>query len=274
MIAGDLHGLWSSEDLDLIIRINPDAVLFVGDLGEGDIAVVKEIKKIPIPVSVILGNHDHGHDGTGLLLKTQLNLLGDLDCSWSLKRFENPSFSLIGARPCSSGGGFYLSKEVHAVFGPITLEESVRRIVAAAKEVPTDKPFVILAHSGPSGLGSDFASPCGRDWKAPALDWGDKDLSLAIDKIRKIKVPDLVVFGHMHHVLRRGQGKRVTFTKDIWGTSYLNAACVPRKGKDVLGQSLCHFSWVEFQNNSLKRVSHRWYRNDATLAYEEKLLDQ
>ena len=65
---------------------------------------------------------------------------------------------------------------------------------------------MILAHAGPTGLGSDVESPCGRDWKVPNVDWGDKDLELAIDKIRKKRIPDLVVFGHMHHELKSGRG--------------------------------------------------------------------
>jgi len=235
--------------------------------------LVKAIKKLPIPKAVMLGNHDHGHDGSGILLKAQLNLLGELNCAWQFQKWQNPDFSLVGARPCSSGGGFYISREVQAVFGPISLEQSVDRIVSSAREVSKILPFIILAHSGPAGLGSDSSSPCGRDWKSPAIDWGDKDLSIAIDHIRKIKVPDLVVFGHTHHQLKRGQGKRVTFLKDIWGTAYLNAACVPRRGTTLKGESLCHFSWVEFKFNKLTHVSHRWYRKNSSLAYQEILLD-
>ncbi len=254
--------------------MRPDAVLFVGDLGEGDIKVVKAIKKLPLPKAVILGNHDHGRDRTGELLKAQLNLLGEFNCAWSLRTWKYPPIGLIGARPCSAGGGFYISPEVQAAFGPITLEESVEKMVLAAKDVPKEIPFVILAHSGPEGLGSGASSPCGRDWKSPSIDWGDKDLSLAIDKIRKRRIPDLVVFGHTHHHLKKGQGNRITFAKDFWGTSYLNAACVPRRGKDISGQPLCHFSWVEFENNQLKHASHRWYRSNASIAYEEILLNR
>ena len=251
----------------------PDGVLFVGDFGEGDISLVKSIKKLPFPVAVILGNHDHGHDKTGDLLKRQLNLLGDLDSSWTFKEWIKPSLSLLGARPCSPGGGFYISKEVESVFGPITLQQSVEMMVNASRNVDIENPFIILAHSGPAGLGSDAYSPCGRDWKSPAIDWGDKDLSLAIDQIRKIKPPDLVVFGHTHHFLKRSKGKRITFAHDVWGTAYLNAACVPRKGKDLSGQSLTHFSWVEFEGNKLVHVSHRWYKDNFSLAYKENLLD-
>ena len=58
------------------------------------------------------------------------------------------------------------------------------------------------------------------------------------------------------------------------GDFILNAACVPRRGIDSAGENLCHFSWVEFSNNKLVHVSHRWFRNDASIAYKEVLLNQ
>ena len=272
-IAGDLHGAWLAQDEALLMKLKPDGVLFVGDLSDGGLAVLKDILKISFPTLVILGNHDRGHDHTGELIKLQIKLLGEKDCSWKLGQWKLPGISVVGARPCSAGGGYYLSPEVVAAFGEVSLEESVDRIVNAANKAPVDVPMILLAHSGPSGLGSEASSLCGRDWKLPAIDWGDKDLMIAIHKIRKIKRPDLVVFGHTHHQLRRNLGNRNTFVRDIWGTCYLNAACVPRRGRDSHGEYLTHFSWVEFENDCLVHVSHRWFRNDASLAYEEKLFE-
>ena len=266
--------MWCEEDNLLLERLGPNAVLFVGDLSDGDLRIVKSVNQLRIPKAVMLGNHDRGNDLSGELLNAQIRLLGNNHCGWGLRDWTSPSLAVVGGRPCSPGGGFYLSPAVKSVFGPVTLEQSVERIVLAAQKAPLNWPLVILAHSGPTGLGSDFDSPCGRDWKSPALDWGDKDLSLAIDQIRKIRVPSLVVFGHMHHSLRRGRETRKTYTKDRWGTVYLNAACVPRKGKDSFGDHLSHFSWVEFENGSLISVSHRWFRPDASIAYEQKLFPE
>ena len=271
-IAGDLHGCWSNEDHELLKKLNPDGILFVGDLAEGNPGIVKAINNIEIPTAVILGNHDRGRDQTGECLKVQLKILGEKDCSWRLCKWDLPEISVVGARPCSSGGGFFLSTEMQAVFGPVTLQESTERIVLAAKEAPIGSPLVILAHSGPTGLGSEASSLCGRDWKQPAVDWGDKDLALAIDQIRKERVPELVVFGHTHHQLRKNQGTRRTFYKDLWGTAYLNAACVPRRGTNSIGETLCHLSWVEFKGGKLMNASHRWYLPNSSLAYEEKLM--
>ncbi len=250
----------------------PDAVLFVGDLSDGDLCLVKSIKELGIPTALILGNHDRGRrDPTGSLLRSQLSLLGEIHCAWRWRKWDKPQVAVIGARPCSSGGGFRIAEAVESVYGQITLQESVDRIVLAASLAPPEWPLILLAHSGPTGLGSDANSLCGRDWKVPALDWGDKDLEIAIDQIRKKSPPDLVVFGHMHHALKRGKGDRKTFFEDVWGTYYLNAACVPRRGIDSLGRNLSHLSWVEFRNSKLSFAAHRWYLPDASIAYEQTL---
>ena len=59
-IAGDLHGAWDERDHELLMHIKPDAILFVGDLLDGDLRVIKSIRRISIPCAVILGNHDRG----------------------------------------------------------------------------------------------------------------------------------------------------------------------------------------------------------------------
>jgi uncharacterized protein (TIGR04168 family) len=60
---------------------------------------------------------------------------------------------------------------------------------------------------------------------------------------------------------------------------YLNAACVPRHGRDTSGRELRHFSWVELevppgdpQAARVQRASHRWYGLDGQLIYEQTLL--
>ena len=273
-IAGDLHGAWSSHDIAVLLANKPDAVFFVGDLGEADIRQTKKIKQTPFPTAVILGNHDRGYDRTGDFLQKQLHLLDDLHCGWKLLKWPGLPISVVGARPCSPGGGFYLSPEVQAVFGDISLEESASKISSSAEAASPDVPLVILAHSGPTGLGSEAFSPCGRDWKKPPLDWGDKDLELAISKIRRIRTPDLVVFGHMHHQLMKANQTRKTFVEDVFGVRYLNAACVPRSGLNKEGEFLSHFSWVVFNDNKLIHVSHRWFAKDTSISYQENLFNQ
>jgi uncharacterized protein (TIGR04168 family) len=143
--------------------------------------------------------------------------------------------------------------------------------VAAAAAADPALPLVLLAHSGPSGLGSEASDICGRDWKPPACDWGDQDLALAIDRIRRLRQLPLVVFGHMHHRLKRGAGERRSFAMDRAGTAYLNAACVPRHLVDASGVPLRHFSWVELDAAGLELAAHRWYDLEGRLRYEESL---
>ncbi len=273
-IAGDLHGLWGPEDHALLTKLQPDGVLFVGDLSEGDLRFAKSIKSLPFPTAVILGNHDRGQDKTGSTLQTQLKILGDLHCGWKHLHWPIHKISLVGARPCSPGGGFHLSRTAQAVFGPLTLNDSSERIVCAARSVPDENCLIILAHSGPSGLGAESNSICGRDWKKPSMDWGDQDLELAIDQIRKDHLPALVVFGHMHHNLKSGHGLRETFHKDKWGTIYLNAASVPRRFIDKSGRTLTHFTWVELIENCVQLASHRWFDSDGLIVYQETLLNR
>jgi uncharacterized protein (TIGR04168 family) len=270
-IAGDLHGQWDTTDEVLLQRLAPDALLVVGDLSDGHGRIPARLASLPLPVACILGNHDTGRDPTGRTLRRQLDLLGDLHCGWSLRELHPPGLSVVGGRPASAGGGFHLNPGARAVFGPVHLEESVRRIHAAAMAADPALPLILLAHCGPSGLGSLPSDPCGRDWQRPACDWGDQDLALAIESIRRQRPVPLVVFGHMHHRLRRGAGERLSFSVDRAGTAYLNSACVPRHGQDGEGRALRHFSWVVLRDGRLQEASHRWYSPEGDLLYRETL---
>ena len=273
-IAGDIHDCWSETDCELLEKLRPDGVLFVGDLSEGDLSVVQSISNLSLPIAVILGNHDRGKFNKGGFLRSQLSILGEKHVGWSLKDWVVPPLCVVGGRPCSSGGGFFLSREVFEVFGDVSLDESARRIVSCSLEADPSKPLILLSHSGPSGLGSSASSLCGRDWKTPSIDWGDNDLALAISQIQKFRTPELVVFGHMHHQLKTNYANRSTFHLDSCGTAYLNTACVPRRFTNDSGINICHFSWVEFDNMKLKSVCHRWFTDNGEIAYEQILLDR
>ena len=270
-IAGDLHGQWDASDEQLLQRLQPDALLVVGDLSDGQVRIPQRLAALDLPMACILGNHDAGRDASGRTLRRQLELLGDRHCGWGLRQLTPPGLAVVGGRPGTAGGGFHLSAGVQAVFSQPSLEESARRISAAAASADPALPLVLLAHCGPAGLGSTPADLCGRDWKKPACDWGDQDLGLAIAAIQRQRPLPLVVFGHMHHQLKRGQGARRSFQRDRAGTAYLNSACVPRHGQDELGRQLRHFSWVELEQGQLRHASHRWYGLDGQLLYQELL---
>ena len=271
-IVGDCHGLWTKSDIEILSKIRPDFVLFVGDISEGKIKIIKEINQLDIPSYVILGNHDRGSDKTGETLLKQIRVLQEKFCGWQLKIFEN-KINIVGGRPCSSGGGFFLSKEVLGVYGPLTEEDSARKIINCSIQARDDLPLIIMAHAGPTGLGSEPNSICGRDWKVPPLDWGDRDLNIALSEIKKNRNVDLVVFGHMHSKLYRNQGMRKMLKIDNAGTYYLNAAIVPRYKRDIEGKTLVNFTWVEFSDKKLSYIAQRWYSLCEKLENEEILFN-
>ena len=201
-----------------------------------------------------------------------MKLLKEKNCAWDLKVFSN-KINILGGRPCSSGGGYYLSKEVLGVYGPITEDESVKKIVNSSKKALKDLPLLIISHTGPSGLGSEPSSICGKDWKIPSSDWGDRDLSTAITRIQKERYIDIVIFGHMHNQLNRNLGLREMFIKDRKGTYYLNAAIVPRYKKNNGKNISVNFSWIEFTNKKLSHVSQRWYSKDGNKVNENILFE-
>lgn len=243
----------------------------MGDLSDGGGRIPGLLRELALPVACVLGNHDAGRDPSGSRLQLQLERLGELHCGWGLRTLAPPGLAVVGGRPATAGGGHHLSKAATSVFGPVDLEESAARIGRAAAAADPALPLVLLAHCGPTGLGGEARDPCGRDWKRPACDWGDQDLALAITRLQRQRSLPLVVFGHMHHRLRRGQGERISFLRDRRGTAYLNTASVPRHGTDANGRSLRHFSWVVFTGATLASVSHRWYGLDGQLLYEEML---
>ena len=243
--------------------------MFVGDISDGCIKTIKKINILKIPTFVILGNHDRGRDSTGERLLKQIRILGQKYCAWDLRIFNN-QINLLSARPCSSGGGYYLSKEVSAVYGPLSEQDSVKKIVRNSKKTIKNIPLIIMSHAGPSGLGSEPASICGKDWKLPSIDWGDRDLSVAISEIQKKRCVDLVVFGHMHNRLKRNLGYREMFKFDNKGTAYFNTAVVPRYKSNKRGELHINFSWVEFEGKKLKHVSNRWYSESGEICEEKK----
>ena len=63
------------------------------------------------------------------------------------------------------------------------------------------------------------------------------------------------------------------FITDKKGTSYLNAAIVPRYKRNLNGEIAINFTWVEFNNKKLSLVSQRWYSNDGNFEKENILYE-
>ncbi len=270
-VAGDLHDQWDASDQQLLERLRPDALLLVGDLSDGHSRIPSLLRNLDLPLACVLGNHDTGKDASGGRLRRQLELLAERHCAWALRQLTPPGLAVVGGRPGSAGGGFQLSKAVRAVYGPVGLRESADRITRAALAADPSLPLLLLAHCGPTGLGSAAADPCGRDWVRQPCDWGDQDLALAIEQIRRQRPLPLVVFGHMHHRLRQGRGQRRSFARDNRGTLYFNCASVPRHGQDLQGRELRHFSWIHWRDGVPVQLAHRWFGLAGELLYEEVL---
>lgn len=271
-IAGDLHGQWDDHDEAVLRRLQPDALLLVGDLADGDGRLGRRLASLPLPAACILGNHDAGRDASGRTMARMDQALGDLHCPWSLRWLDPPGLAVVGGRPGSAGGGFNLSQAVQAHWGPLDLLQSAERISTAALAAPEGRPLVLLAHCGPSGLGSAASDPCGRDWKRPALDWGDLDLREALQRIRRQRPVPLVVFGHMHHRLRSG-GSRRRLLRDGQGTIFFNAACVPRHGHDDGGRPVRQFSWVDLNDaGGVEAVRLCWHDSEGVVRAQDDLL--
>ena len=253
--------------------VKPDLILFVGDISEGNIKIIKKVKCLETPTFVILGNHDRGKDKSGQTLLKQIRLLDEKYCAWDLKIFDN-KINILSGRPCSSGGGYYLSKEVQAVYGPISEDDSAKKIIQSSNNATNDFPLILMAHSGPTGLGSEANSICGKDWKKPASDWGDRDLAIAIRHIQKNRFLDIVIFGHMHNELKRNLGKREMFKIDMKGTIYLNAAVVPRYKLDNEANLLVNFSWLEFNRNQITKISQKWFSESGEVKEEKTFLEK
>lgn len=57
-LVGDIHNHWSNDDVVALKALKPDMTIFVGDIGNECLELVKEIAAVEIPKAVILGNHD------------------------------------------------------------------------------------------------------------------------------------------------------------------------------------------------------------------------
>ncbi|KAK3010889.1 hypothetical protein RJ639_011614 [Escallonia herrerae] len=209
--------------------MQPDLVLFTGDLGNENVELVRSIADLRFPKAVILGNHD----------------------AWTTTKFS-------------------------VMYGVHNMAGSANKIYGAAVGAPEDHCLVLLAHNGPTGLGSNIFDICGRDWVSGGGDHGDPDLARAISQLKETRKPvPLVVFGHMHKELVHGNGLRKMVVVGDDNTIYLNGANVPRVKRLYSKQgtsstsslplstpnsegSLRAFTLVEIVNGQLEKIAETW----------------
>lgn len=247
-IIGDLHTHWDNVDLIQFARANYDLLYFTGDLGGGTpdstLRVARSLAQLRQPTLVMPGNNDtwdinelaaelaHQNGLNQLLAITQGNeaAYNPIElCGYSHHRLSaaGTDISLIAARPHSMGGpDLSFPDYMAATYGISSLEQSSRRLIALVDNADADR-LIFLAHNGPKGLGENPGDMWGCDFKDDGGDWGDPDLTDAIDHARHIGKNVLAVIGgHMH--LRTKQGEERPWITTMDETTFVNAARVPR----------------------------------------------
>jgi uncharacterized protein (TIGR04168 family) len=258
-VVGDVHGLWDPDSEAALLALRADVAVFLGDFGEEDVDLVSALAAVSHPCKLfILGNHDAWYSLTsrgrqrarrvattssnlaaartaaappGQLVDRQLDILGINHVGFSSKRFPALGLTFVGGRPFSKGGGRWddVASFYRSLYGVESMEDSSTRILEAALDChPTDS-LILLAHNGPAGLGNRRWAPCGVDWLDTQGDHGDPDLRTALAAAAAQGHPAAVVlFGHMHHLLKGGGKRDMVHVDGATGTVYLNAAVVPR----------------------------------------------
>uniref|UniRef100_A0A0E0L8M4 Calcineurin-like phosphoesterase domain-containing protein n=1 Tax=Oryza punctata TaxID=4537 RepID=A0A0E0L8M4_ORYPU len=207
-----------------------------GDYGNENVQLVKSISDLQLPKAAILGNHDCWHtyqfsEKKVDRVRLQLESLGEQHVGYKCLDFPTIKLSVVGGRPFSCGGNrIFRPKLLSKWYGVNDMAESAKKIYDAAANAPEEHAVILLAHNGPTGLGSRMDDICGRDWVAGGGDHGDPDLEQAISDLQRetgVSIP-LVVFGHMHKSLAYGRGLRKMIAFGANRTIYLNGAVVPR----------------------------------------------
>ncbi|TVU12318.1 hypothetical protein EJB05_45956 [Eragrostis curvula] len=281
-VVGDVHNDWAlEEDSKALQFLQPDLVLFTGDYGNENVELVQSISDLQFPKAAILGNHDCWNtyqfsekkvDGVRL----QLGSLGEQHVGYKCLDFPTIKLSVVGGRPFSCGGDSY---------GVNDMAGSAKKIYDAAARAPVEHFVILLAHNGPTGLGSRIDDICGRDWVPGGGDHGDPDLERAISDIQRetrVSIP-LVVFGHMHKSLAYGRGLRKMIAFGANNTIYLNGAVVPRvkyaqpiratipsaehnqlEESGVAAPTLHAFTIIELLEGRVEKISEVWVLVDGT----------
>lgn len=284
LVVGDIHRNWRQADALYLERGDQDLALFVGDLGDEDVQMVRTVSEVNAPKAVILGNHDawrsFSEKQVTNALRKSLDLIGSDHLAYDVREWPQAGLSIVGARPFSWGGADLRSPEIYTeLYGVSTHEDSATRIVEAVRRAQ-HRDIMILAHNGPTGLSRESHDIWGKDFgksKTPRGDWGDRDLELAIAEIKDLgyRIP-CVVAGHMHHRLLYPRGALRTRFLRHKGTLYLNAAVVPRLRNHDNGAKLAHFLRITCSSGQVDSVEELWVnKNGKTITADQpRILEQ
>jgi uncharacterized protein (TIGR04168 family)/Raf kinase inhibitor-like YbhB/YbcL family protein len=204
---------------------------------------------------------------------------------YSLHPFEAHGLTVLAARPHSLGGTrLAFRRYLASRFNVRRMTDSVDRLCALFDAVPESQQILVLAHNGPSGLGSSRHAIFGCDFRTGDGDWGDPDLGEALQYARDTGKRVLgVVAGHMHHAVRGG-GERAWIV-ERHGLVHVNAARVPRYRAGVRSEERHHVRltlengrvsveavWLPIPNASRKRNSTRGAMSRARRARRRALV--
>lgn len=251
-VIGDMHMQFDENDVRFFNQSDYDAILMVGDLSTKNpdsmfklLPLLNALKK---PTYLIPGNHDTTgvrqligeimHNdflitfGTDSQISRMKRLRQELSvptlCGYS-QHTLSPGLGMIAARPFSMGSTnstVNFKPFLHKEYGISTLAESAERLKALINGI--NPPYIILAHHGPFGLGSQATDMFGADFLPQETDFGDADLAEAIAHARATGKPPLaVIAGHMHYPTKHGKKPKQWWLKRD-GILYLNAARWPR----------------------------------------------
>ncbi|MFO1054847.1 MAG: TIGR04168 family protein [Planctomycetota bacterium] len=263
LFIGDVHGHWTDLDTAFLEQGDQDLTVFVGDLGDEDVDIVRRIAAIDSELYVMLGNHDAWQSFVDRratkVLHEILDLLGEDHIAYSRRELPGAGLTLIGARPFSWGGRDLRSPELYReLYGVESHEESAERIVDLVSRAQHED-LLMVAHNGPFGLSRRPGDIWGKDFGRPGGDWGDRDLRLALDALANQRVHvRAVVAGHMHDRLLfpKGAARRRFLRHD--GVDFVNPAVVPRIRRDPEWGELHHFLSTDWQSGSLVDVREIW----------------
>ena len=282
-IVGDVHDQWEEADAIALDHLGVDLVLFVGDFGNEAVEVVSRIAALDIPKAAIFGNHDAWYTASDWgrskrpydplfedRVKQQIDLLGESCVGYGKLDFPQFNLSVIGSRPFSWGGSKWKYSDFYQErFGVDSFAASTQRIVEMG-ESATCEHIIAIGHNGPTGLGEDAESICGKDWGEPiGGDYGDPDFTeaIAILQARGKSIP-LVTFGHMHHKLRHTKERLRDPIIVRPETVYLNAARCPRI-LSTIERTLRNFSLVTLVDGKVAKAGLVWITEDYQVGLEE-----
>jgi uncharacterized protein (TIGR04168 family) len=261
---GDIHRCFDEEDARWIDRANFDRVLFTGDLPgrwhQGMDEVARGLAALTTPAVLIPGNHDGpsvfemladqwGCAGSGRdsldRFAVRAATFGQVELGGYSVHPLTGDTALLVARPLAMDGRkLSFAPAIERAYGVADLTASATRLKALVDDHDARR-WVVLAHNGPAGLGVGREAPWGLGYR----DLGDPDLAAVIDHLRGTgrSVP-LVVAGHVHH--RGDAGRRRWCVRDR-GTTYVNAARVPRH-EQVGGSSQRHLVSIGLDGDTVR----------------------